>query len=255
MPAPILMVHGAFCGGWVFEAFKAPFEAQGHICMAPDLPGHGNAADRALVRGLSMRDYAAAVVDHIRACEEPPVVIGHSLGGLAAQIAATRAPVSGLILLAPSAPWGVAASSMEEAAVSIGLMSLGAAWAQALDPDPRLFSAYSLGAVGEREGRAIFDRLGPESGRALWETFNWWLDPFMTTHVSPAQLNAPVLAIAGAEDRIHPPSSVALTAGRLDGEARIAPNMSHWLIGEPGWRDIARACLEFIDEKGRLAAA
>ena len=41
MPAPVIMVHGAFCGGWVFDRFKAPFEAAGPQCLTPDLPGHG----------------------------------------------------------------------------------------------------------------------------------------------------------------------------------------------------------------------
>ena len=30
MRAPVIMVHGAFCGGWTFDVFRAPFEAAGH---------------------------------------------------------------------------------------------------------------------------------------------------------------------------------------------------------------------------------
>ena len=41
MPPPIVMVHGAFCGGWVFEAFAEPFVAAGHQVLVPDLRGHG----------------------------------------------------------------------------------------------------------------------------------------------------------------------------------------------------------------------
>ena len=56
--APILMVHGAFCGGWAFERFAEPFAAAGHEVRAPDLPGHGPGG---AVAGLSMRDYAGAI--------------------------------------------------------------------------------------------------------------------------------------------------------------------------------------------------
>ena len=60
MPAPIIMVHGAFCGGWVFDRFRRPFEAAGHAVLAPDLRGHG---DGRPVAGVSMGDYAAQIAD------------------------------------------------------------------------------------------------------------------------------------------------------------------------------------------------
>ena len=68
MPAPVIMVHGAFCGGWVFDRFKAPFEAAGHTCFTPDLPGHGSLGSSAAVCGQSMSDYAAYIVEQIDAC-------------------------------------------------------------------------------------------------------------------------------------------------------------------------------------------
>jgi len=253
MPAPVIMVHGAFCGGWAFEAFKAPFEAAGHRCMTPDLPGHGP-GERAAVCGLSVRDYSRAIVSIIEACPEPPVVVGHSLGGLVAQLAAARAPVSGLILLAPSAPWGDARGSMEGAVVSLGLMSLGAPWFQAMEPTLALFDASGMGRLPQATQKAIFTRMVPESGRALWETFNWWLDPFMSTHVPASAIGAPALVIAGELDPIHGPGSVLSTATRLGGELRSMAGMSHWLIGEPGWEAVATACLDWMRKSRRAAA-
>src|SRR5262245_58541371 len=107
------MVHGAFCGGWVWDRFRAPFEAAGHAVTALDLPGHEPGARAGAVTGLSMSDYARAVAEACRAQPEPPILIGHSLGGLVAQLAAARAPISDLILLAPSAPWGLTGTSLE----------------------------------------------------------------------------------------------------------------------------------------------
>jgi pimeloyl-ACP methyl ester carboxylesterase len=253
MPAPVIMVHGAFCGGWAFEAFKAPFEAAGHLCTTPDLPGHGP-GQRETVCGLSVRDYAGAIADVIESCAEPPLVIGHSLGGLVAQLAAARTRTAGLILLAPSAPWGDARGSMEEAAVSFGLMSLGAPWFQALEPTMSLFDACGMGRLSGQDQRAIFSRMVPESGRALWETFNWWLDPFMSTRVQPSAIATPALVIAGQHDPIHGPQSVQATAARLGADLRLMSGMSHWLIGEPGWEAVADLCLEWIRKSRRAAA-
>jgi pimeloyl-ACP methyl ester carboxylesterase len=239
------MVHGAFCAGWAFDAFREPFERAGHPVIAPDLPGHG-AGHGATVTGRSMSDYADAVRRVIAAQGEPPILIGHSLGGLVAQMAARRSRVAGLILLAPSAPWGVTGSTAEEAISAVSLYALGPYWALSIDPDYPAARRYLFDRLPRAERRATFARMGPESGRALWETLNWWLDPFATTLVPVRSVRAPVLAIAGGRDAIHPAATVRATATRLGGETRVFPAMSHWLIGEPGWEDVAGACLDWL---------
>jgi pimeloyl-ACP methyl ester carboxylesterase len=240
------MVHGAFCGGWAFEDFRKPFEQAEHSVVAPDLPGHGIGGARGAVAGLSMSDYVRAVRRVIEAQAEPPVLIGHSLGGLVAQMAAARSPLAGLILLAPSSPWGVSGSSAEEAIAAVSLYALGPFWALAVDPDYVAASRYLLDRLPSDERRRTYARLVPESGRALWETLNWWLDPFATTLVSAAVVQAPVLAIGGGLDAIHPPATVRAVASRLGGETKVFADMSHWLMGEPGWRMVARTCLDWI---------
>jgi pimeloyl-ACP methyl ester carboxylesterase len=254
MPAPIIMVHGAFCGGWAFEAFKTPFEKAGHVCTAPDLPGHGRLAGRAGPIGASMSDYARAVADLAADCDRPPILVGHSLGGLVVQMAAMRAPVSGLILLSPSAPWGVAADTMSSATVSLGLMSHLGAWTGLIEPDRKLVTGYGLDRVDRDAREALYAQMTPESSRALWETFNWWLDPFLTTQVDTARIDAPVLTLAGRWDMVNPPSTAALVNTRLGGRLEIVPNMSHWLVGEPGWRKVADICLGWMSSAKRAAA-
>ena len=241
------MIHGAFCGGWTFERFREPFEAAGHACLTPDLRGGARSGKTA---GLSMADYATDVAALISASPTPPVLIGHSLGGLVAQMAATKAKVAGLILLAPSAPWGIQGGSMEEAVSAVSLFALGPFWSQAVAPDYALAKMYSLDRLPREERKAVFDRMTPESGRALWETLNWWLDPFLTTLVSADKNRAPVLAIAGGKDVIHPPATVRQTAARLSGEVVVFPEMSHWLPGEPGYQDVAASCLDWMARKG-----
>jgi len=246
--APVIMVHGAFCGGWAFEAFKAPFEAAGHRCLTPDLRPNGQAA------GMSMGDYAASVAALIQAQDHPPILIGHSLGGLVAQMAAVRAAVGGLILLAPSAPWGVTGGSVEEAASAVSLYALGPYWLQAIEPDFTTASSYSLDRMSPDQRKAVFGRMTAESGRALWETLNWWMDPFLTTTVSPGRIAAPVLAVAGGQDRVHPSFTVKQTGERLGAELMVFPQMSHWLVAEPGWPEVAAACLKWIVRQAAVTA-
>jgi pimeloyl-ACP methyl ester carboxylesterase len=77
----------------------------------------------------------------------------------------------------------------------------------------------------------------------------------MTTMASPERIDAPILAIAGGRDVIHPPATVRETARRVGAALRVMPEMSHWLIGEPGWRDVADICLDWCAALPGLAAA
>ncbi len=239
------MIHGAFCGGWAFERFRRPFEAEGHVVHAPDLPGHETSERRRPVAGLSISTYVQAALDAIAEQPSLPIVIGHSLGGLVAQLAAARTPVAGLILLSPSAPWGVAVSSAEEAASAMSLYALGPFWSLAVDPSAPIAQHYMLGRLPPDERRAIFARMTAESGRALFETLNWWLDPFASTLV-PAGARVPVLGATGAKDAIHPAATVRTTVERLGGRLTVFPEASHWLHGEPGFEAVAQLCLEWI---------
>jgi pimeloyl-ACP methyl ester carboxylesterase len=252
----VVMVHGAFCGGWVFDEFATPFREAGCAVATPDLPGHspGDPPDAAV--GHSMSDYAAAVAEVAAGAPEPPVLVGHSLGGLVALMAAARTRVSAVVLLAPSPPWGVSGSTMEEAVSAVSLYALGPYWAQAIEPDYRILRRFGVDRLARADRHRVFERMRPESGRALFETLNWWLDPFMTTLVRPERIDAPILALGGARDVIHPPATVRETARRLGARFVALEGMSHWLPAEPGWQSVAERCLGWMEEsRPALAAA
>jgi len=250
----IVMVHGAFCGGWAFERFRRPFEAAGFAVVAPDLRGHGPDAPANAVVGVSMADYAADIARVCAAEAEPPVLLGHSMGGLVAQLAARRAKVRALVLLAPSPPWGVAVSSLEEAATAFGLQIIGPFSSGALPPDKGLMRTYSLDRMPKAEREAAVARLRSESAQAVRETLNWWLDPFMTTSLGAGAIAAPSLVLCGEDDVVHSAATSRATAERIGAAFRTMPGMSHWLVGEPGWEEVAGTALRWLAEEVSLAA-
>jgi pimeloyl-ACP methyl ester carboxylesterase len=247
----VVMVHGAFCGGWAFDRFREPFEARGWTVHAPDLPGRGPGVSPA---GLSMSDYVKSIVKLCEGLPERPVLLGHSMGGLVCQLAARRINARALALIAPSAPWGVHGSSMEEAVTAMGVTLADPFWMGAVNPDRGLMRSHGLDRVPKAEQAAILDRLCPESGRAVREVLNWWLDPFMTTSVGVGNLPMPSLAIAGQRDVVHPSGTVRQTAERIGAAYAVMPGMSHWLIGEAGWEAVADATLSWLEEALATAA-
>jgi pimeloyl-ACP methyl ester carboxylesterase len=250
MPAPVVMVHGAFCGGWAFEDFEPCFAAAGHAVLRPDLPGHAAEDGLDAVSGLSMADYVRHIADLCAAQPEPPVLIGHSLGGLVAQLTARRTPLRALALLAPSAPWGVPVFSLEEAVAAFGVQMLGPFWTGAIPPDAGVMSQYALSCLSPPGRAKTLARLRPESGKAIAQTLNWWFDPLMTTSLGPGPLTVPALALAAEHDRIHAPASVRLTATRIGADYRLMPRMSHWMLGEPGSVEAAEVILQWLGKLG-----
>jgi pimeloyl-ACP methyl ester carboxylesterase len=251
-----VFVHGAFCGGWAFDAFREPFEAAGFETHAPNLPHHERGADLELLAETGLKDYAHALQLYMRGLRAPPVLVGHSLGGLVAQLAAAQTQPAGLVLLAPSAPWGVPPTTLDEHGHQFGLTLLGDYWRRPVPPDYRVARATTLDRLTREEARRAFARFVPESGRAIREAVQWWLDHSMASQAPVYRINAPVLGIAGGKDRVNPASTVRRVIARFPGDQahfHEFPEMSHWLIGEPEAPEVAKLTLQWLDARGIAA--
>lgn len=245
---PVIMIHGAFCGGWVFEAWRPLYEARGFDVHTPTLRHHEPGGSQTELARTGMRDYAADLDALLARVGGSAIVIGHSLGGLLAQMLAARGRVRALILLAPSAPWGMLPSMASEFLAAQALYAEGVFWRRALAPKHWIAAANALDLVPEEGRPAILDRLVPESGLAMFEVLHWMFDRSRATEVDPRAVACPILCLVGARDRINPPATVRRLARRYGGRARYEelPNHSHWLIGEPGWERTAAGSLDWL---------
>lgn len=102
--ASFVLVHGAWHGGWCWDRVAPLLREAGHEVVAPDLPSHGGDPRSPLLIGLG--DYSQRVRDAARACREPAIAVGHSLGGLSISQAAAdeHALFSDVIYLCAFAP-------------------------------------------------------------------------------------------------------------------------------------------------------
>jgi pimeloyl-ACP methyl ester carboxylesterase len=99
-----VLVHGAWHGAWCWEHVIAELEAAGHSVRALDLPGAGD--DAAALEDVTLDAYAERICSVLAAEEQPAVLVGHSMGGIAITQAAERCPerIASLVYVAAFLP-------------------------------------------------------------------------------------------------------------------------------------------------------
>jgi non-heme chloroperoxidase len=242
------MIHGAFCGPWSLDGLREKFEAADYNVTAPYLRFHDQKRPPAALGTTGLADYAADLEDDVRKLGAAPILVGHSMGGLLAQMLAARMDVSALILLAPSAPWGTPPTTLFEIGAAQAMHLQPGYWNQVLEPNRDVALAHSLDRLPKNARDAVYDRFVPESGRATFEIMNWGLDLNHASAVDADAVRCPLLFLTGSDDRINPPSTVARIAARYGARATCEEldGMGHWLIGEPGWEKLATRALAWL---------
>ena len=248
-----LFIHGAFCRSQSIANIIGAFERANYQAHAPDLRHHTPPLEPGAISSLgttSIRTYVDDIARYIDRLGEPPIIVGHSMGGLIAQMLAAQGRAKALVLLAPSAPWGVLPGHWNELASGFGLYVNGHYWEQALIPTFEVASDLTLNRLPPEERRKTFEQMVPESGRAMFEIFQWWLDFSRATDVVADKVTCPIFCAAGELDTLNPPDTVRRIAARYRSRAtyRLYPEMGHWLIAEPGWQTIASDALKWLDD-------
>lgn len=245
MSKTIFMMHGLWGGAWCWDNYRKFFEARGYECITPTLRLHDvdpSAAPHPDLGGISILDYARDMEEEIRSLNVRPILMGHSLGGLLAQMLASRGLGEAAVLITPAAPRGI--NGIKFSAIR-SILSVFTKWGFWRKPYRQTFNeaVYSLmhmiDPVAQREN---YNRFCLESGRALSEIGFWLFDPAKASRVEASRVTAPVLVVGAAQDRITPASVVRKVAHRYRTVStyREYDNHAHWIMDEPGWQDVAQ---------------
>ena len=251
----IIMIHGMWGGGWYWKAYKEFFEDKGFVCYAPTLRYHDTDPETSPpddLASVSLLDYVQDLEQIINTLDEKPILIGHSMGGLIAQILSERHLAEGCILLTPAAPAGIHCLKFSVMKSFWNIMTTWQFWQKShrIGYDTAAYAVMNLMSETERE--ALYKTIVYESGTAIREIGLWLLDPGKAARVDEAKITCPMLVIAGAEDRITPASITRKVAEKYKAVAdfKIFENHAHWIIGEPGWEEVAQYTHDWMVQKG-----
>lgn len=253
MERSLVLIHGAFAGPWCFDDYNRFFSDRGWVCHAPALRYHDGdpkAEPDADFANTSIVDYTADMVAFVQTLDAPPILIGHAVGGLVAQQVAAKGLASGVVLINPNAAWGMLPETDDERAVARAFMEQGPFWKAPLRVDFDLIAPYALNKLDEATQHAVFDRLGPESGRVMFEMFFWMFDDHRAIAVDFDRVTCPVLVVSGEEDRAvrHAVGQEIASRYGSNGTFHLARGHAHYLFMEPGWEDVANYCAGWIAE-------
>jgi pimeloyl-ACP methyl ester carboxylesterase len=254
----IVLIHGAWMNHESWAPWIVRYEARGYKVIAPSWPyddrpvAELRSAPNPELAGLG----AAQIVDHyekiIRALPEPPILIGHSFGGLWTQILLDRglgvagvaidsAPPKGVLPAWNAIKAGFPVVSAFRFATKVFHMSLEDwrwGWTHTLSP---------------AEQEATFEKFPiPTPGRVYWDGL---VAPFTSTLAVNFQndTRAPLLLLAGTEDRTVPASmnraNFAMYArSKAVTDFNEFPGRTHWIIAQPGWEEVGDFALEWVEK-------
>lgn len=232
-----LFVPGGYHGAWCYAHFLRACDALGIPAGAVEMRGHGAlAGDPALARA-GLRDLADDVAAACASSGPATLLVGHSLGGLLAPLAAERVASAGLGLLAPSPPGSLAGARPVAPVPEDGL---------APPPAGALARERFLGGQSREGEERLFARLRAESARALNERYR------LAVPVDPTRLPKAAICLSAGLDspERHPPGQDAAVAAFYGAEHHHLPDSPHGLMYGPDW---PKALALLIAWRARLA--
>ena len=234
---PLLFLHGAFTGAWVWsEHFLDYMAAQGYAAYAVSFRGHGRSDGRESLWRHSLADYVDDACLAIRTLGRAPVLVGHSLGGMVAQRCIGREALAGLVLMAAVPPEGLLSTHthllLHDPGLWLEIIQLTNTGSRAhgrMSPRIRrmLFSEELAPAVADR----YVSRMQQESRRVLTELQCPGLPR------SAAEFRIPALVTGREQDRLIPPATLTRTARFHGAELQRLPGDSHIMMLDAFWRD------------------
>ena len=244
---PLLFVHGTWHGAWCWQEHFLPYFAQrGYSSTAVSMRGHGGSPGRDRLRRIRVRDLVADVESVAADLPEPPVLIGHSLGGFVAQKYLETHTAAGAVLLAPTPPTGALPVALRtvrhhpgpflKANVQLRLGPLVAT--------PELARAFFFSPSLPQDDVVRYQRqLQDDSYLTFVDMLG--LDLVRRKRVRPT----PMLVLGAENDAVFSQEEIRRTGRGYGAQTEIIPGIAHDMMLDTRWEAVAERIAQWLDDQ------
>lgn len=255
---PVVFVHGLWLLPSSWDRWASHFEAAGYTALTPGWPddpetvaeANKNPETFAHKSVGDVADHFAAIIGKLK---KKPAVVGHSFGGLLAQILAGRELAKVSVAIDPAPFRGVLPLPISALRSSSPVLSNPANKGRAIPLSFEQFHYAFANAVSDEEAKELYDEFAvPAPGEPLFQAASANFNPWTEAKVdSKAAKRGPLLIISGEKDHTVPWAIANASYKRQKrNKARTEiveiPNRGHSLTIDSGWQEVADTALTFV---------
>ncbi len=255
---PVVFVHGLWLLPSSWDRWAAVFDEAGYAPLTPGWPDDPETVEEAKAYPeVFAHKTVGQVADHfedvIGKLSKKPAVIGHSFGGLLAQILAGRGLSAASMAIDPAPFRGVLPLPISSLKSASPVLGNPANRNRAIPLTFEQFRYSFANVVSEDEAKELYDTYAvPASGAPLFQAATANLNPWTEAKVKTKSPDrGPLLIIVGEKDHTVPPA-IANASYKLQKrnkgvtEYAVIPNRGHALTIDSGWREVANTALAFV---------
>ncbi len=255
---PVVFVHGLWLLPSSWDRWAEAFEAAGYTALTPGWPDDPETVDEAnehpeVFAHKTIKQVADHFDDVIGALDRKPAVIGHSFGGLLAQILAGRGRSAATVAIDPAPFRGVLPLPISALRAGSPVLHNPANRGRAVPLTYEQFRYSFANAVSEDEAKQLYETYAvPAPGAPLFQAASANLNPWTEAKVDTKNPErGPMLIISGENDHTVPwaiANASFKKQEKNEGVTEIVeiPGRGHALTIDSGWREVADTALNFV---------
>jgi non-heme chloroperoxidase len=255
---PVVFVHGLWLLPSSWDRWLAAFEEAGYTALAPGWPDDPETVEEANANPeVFAHKTVGQVADHfaeiIAGLDRRPAIIGHSFGGLLAQILAGRGRSAATVAIDPAPFRGVLPLPISALKSARPVLGNPANRNRAVPLTYEQFRCAFANAVSEEEARQLYETYAvPASGAPLFQAASANLNPWTEAKVDNENPDrGPLLIISGEKDHTVPWAVAHASYKKQDRNEGVTEILEiegrgHALTIDSGWREVADVALNFV---------
>jgi pimeloyl-ACP methyl ester carboxylesterase len=265
-PDTIVLIHGFWVTPRSWEHWKTYYEAKGFTVLTPAYPGfevevEALREDPPPIEQLQVPEIIEMLEDVNRRLDRPPIIIGHSAGGVFTQILLDHGFGAAGVVICSAPTEGVKVLPLSEIKSGWPVLKNPANRHRAVGFTPEQWHYVFANTVDDEESLALYERYHiPASGRVFWGSALANIHPGKDdTYVDyHNDARAPLLFISGKDDHLFPPKVGHSNAKHYKSDTVteiVEVDGPHFLPALEGWEAVADYAIEWAVEKATAAPA